>query len=196
MGFRIRKSVKIAPGIKLNIGKKGVNSVSIGGHGYTKNISKKGTRTTISAKRTGISYTNYKPYNKDKNVPKESKIERATNKLTELAGKYRECPIDNKQDKIKLPKIIWKEFIITGLFGIATIIFIPMAAFMLISALVTLCTLLFNKQCWAQMFQCKAIKAYHFGDNQNCIRWCESSLRNKEYESTRRLMEIAKQEIS
>ena len=196
MGFRIRKSVKIAPGIKLNIGKKGINSVSVGGHGYTKNISKKGTRTTISAKGTGISYTNYKPYNKDKNVPKESKVERTANRITELAERYRECPIDNKQDKIKLPKIIWREIIITGLLIVATIIFIPMVVFAMISAIVLLFTLLNNKQCWAQAFQYKAIKAYHFRDNKSCIRWCESSLRNKEYESTRRLLEIAQQEIS
>jgi len=197
MGFRIRKSVKIAPGVKLNIGKKGINSVSIGGHGYTKNISKHGTRTTVGIPGTGISYTNYKRNNNTpKSVPKESKVERATNRITELAEKYRDCPIDNKEDKIKLPKIIWREIIITGLLIVATVIFIPMVAFAMISAIVLLFTLLNNKQCWAQAFQYKAIKAYHFRDNKSCIRWCESSLRNKEYESTRRLLEIAQQEIS
>lgn len=193
MGFKIRKSVKIAPGIKLNIGKRGINSVSIGGKGYTKNIGKHGTRTTVGIPGTGISYSKYKKYDAK---PKESKIERTTNRIAELAKRYRECPIDNKEDKIKLPKIIWKEIIITVVLFIAMFIFIPLAVFTLISAVVLLFTLLFNKQYWAKIFQCKAIKAYHFGDNHSCIRWCESSLRNKEYKSTRRLLELAKQEIS
>lgn len=34
MGLRIRKSIKIAPGVRLNIGKKS-SSVSVGGHGVT-----------------------------------------------------------------------------------------------------------------------------------------------------------------
>ncbi len=41
MGLRFRKSVKIAPGIRVNFGKKG-SSLSIGGRGATVNISKKG----------------------------------------------------------------------------------------------------------------------------------------------------------
>lgn len=56
MGFRFRKSVKIAPGVRINVGKKG-SSVSIGGKGATVNFSKKGTRTTVGIPGTGISYT-------------------------------------------------------------------------------------------------------------------------------------------
>jgi|WetSurSiteA1Bulk_404760.scaffolds.fasta_scaffold00013_45 uncharacterized membrane protein len=56
MGFRFRKSIKIAPGVRVNIGKKG-SSVSIGGKGATVNVSKKGTRTTVGIPGTGISYS-------------------------------------------------------------------------------------------------------------------------------------------
>lgn len=54
MAFRFRKSVKIAPGIRLNIGKKGI-STSIGGRGATVNISKRGTRVTTGLPGTGLS---------------------------------------------------------------------------------------------------------------------------------------------
>jgi uncharacterized protein DUF4236 len=56
MGFRFRKSIKILPGIRLNVGKKGINSVSVGGRGATTNIGKHGTHTTYSIPGTGISY--------------------------------------------------------------------------------------------------------------------------------------------
>jgi Protein of unknown function (DUF4236) len=56
MGFRFRKSIKILPGVRLNVGKKGINSVSVGGHGATTNIGRHGTHTTYSIPGTGISY--------------------------------------------------------------------------------------------------------------------------------------------
>jgi hypothetical protein len=56
MGFRFRKSIKVLPGIRLNVGKHGINSLSIGGHGVTTNIGKHGTHTTYSIPGTGISY--------------------------------------------------------------------------------------------------------------------------------------------
>lgn len=55
MGFRFRKSVKIAPGVKLNLSKSG-GSLSIGGRGATANISSKGVRSTYTIPGTGISY--------------------------------------------------------------------------------------------------------------------------------------------
>jgi hypothetical protein len=56
MGFRFSKSIKIAPGVRINIGKKG-SSVSIGKKGATVNLSKKGIRTTLGIPGTGISYS-------------------------------------------------------------------------------------------------------------------------------------------
>lgn len=54
MAFRFRKSVKIAPGVRLNFSKSGV-STSIGKRGATVNISKRGTRITAGLPGTGIS---------------------------------------------------------------------------------------------------------------------------------------------
>ena len=56
MGFRFRRSIRIAPGIHLNIGKSGL-STSIGGKGATINIGERGTRGTVGLPGTGISYS-------------------------------------------------------------------------------------------------------------------------------------------
>lgn len=57
MGFRFRKSAKIAPGVKLNFGKKSVG-MSIGGkYGGVSFNSKTGARVRASAPGTGLSYS-------------------------------------------------------------------------------------------------------------------------------------------
>jgi hypothetical protein len=64
MGFRFRRSIKILPGLKVNLGKTGFTSVSVGGHGLTTNYGKKGTRTTVGLPGTGLSYSTYSPKQK------------------------------------------------------------------------------------------------------------------------------------
>lgn len=57
MGLNFRKSFKIAPGIKMNIGKKGVG-LSFGTKGARYSINSSGRRTkTIGIPGTGISYS-------------------------------------------------------------------------------------------------------------------------------------------
>lgn len=57
MGMRFRKSIKIAPGVKLNLGKKSAG-ISIGNkYGGVSINSRTGTRARISAPGTGLSYT-------------------------------------------------------------------------------------------------------------------------------------------
>lgn len=74
MGFNFRKSFKIAPGVRLNVGKKGISSVSVGPRGAKVNIGKKGTRTTVSAPGTGLSYSKYSAYqNQDHHQGEDSK---------------------------------------------------------------------------------------------------------------------------
>jgi hypothetical protein len=68
MGFNFRKSIKIVPGVRLNITKKGVSSVSLGGKGMRVNLGKKGTRTTVGMPGTGLSYSSFSP----KQVKKET----------------------------------------------------------------------------------------------------------------------------
>lgn len=57
MGFNFRKSIKIMPGLTLNLGKKS-SSISIGPRGAKLNINSKGKkRLTTSIPGTGLSYT-------------------------------------------------------------------------------------------------------------------------------------------
>lgn len=53
--FRFRRSLRIAPGVRLNVSKTG-SSVSFGGRGATLNVSRRGTRTTIGLPGSGLSY--------------------------------------------------------------------------------------------------------------------------------------------
>ncbi|RME56628.1 DUF4236 domain-containing protein [Candidatus Parcubacteria bacterium] len=52
MGFRFRKSIKIAPGVRVNVGKRGVSSISVG----KTNIGKRGVYQNINIPGTGVSY--------------------------------------------------------------------------------------------------------------------------------------------
>lgn len=57
MAFRFRKSIKLAPGVKLNLGKKSVG-VSVGGkYGGVSYNSRNGARARVSAPGTGLSYS-------------------------------------------------------------------------------------------------------------------------------------------
>lgn len=56
MGFRIRKRVKLMPGVHLNLSNRGI-STSVGVKGATVNIGKTGTRLTTGIPGSGISHT-------------------------------------------------------------------------------------------------------------------------------------------
>jgi Protein of unknown function (DUF4236) len=56
MAFLFRRSIKIAPGLRLNFGKRGV-SASAGPRGATINVSQAGVRATTSLPGTGLSYS-------------------------------------------------------------------------------------------------------------------------------------------
>ena len=72
MGFRFRKSIKILPGLKLNLTHKGITSASIGKPGASLNIGKKGTRTSIGIPGTGLSYSKHHPYTNKPNTLQNS----------------------------------------------------------------------------------------------------------------------------
>jgi hypothetical protein len=56
MGLRFRKSIRIMPGVRLNLGLRGT-SLSIGRRGITYSIGANGSRVTLSVPGTGVSYT-------------------------------------------------------------------------------------------------------------------------------------------
>lgn len=71
MGIRFRKSFKVAPGVRLNVGKKS-SSISFGGKGIRTSISTSGKRThTVGIPGTGISHVST-------SGGKRSKAKRAT----------------------------------------------------------------------------------------------------------------------
>lgn len=197
MGFRIRRSIKIAPGVKLNVGKKGINSVSIGGHGFTKNIGRNGTRTTVSAKGTGISYTNYKPYKKkDKKDPNKLDVGQkiAKNVINaelrfndELPCEIEKIKFFSKAMKIELAATIF--FCILGFVQIAMIVFaMPFLLAFLFSTI-------FNKRGRANTAQFYAIKSYKFSKWKKCVDYCNKSLKLVDNESTRKLRDYAQENI-
>jgi hypothetical protein len=56
MGFRFRKSIKLFPGVRINLSKTGA-STSIGSPGATVNLSRRGVRGTVGIPGTGLSYS-------------------------------------------------------------------------------------------------------------------------------------------
>lgn len=72
MGFKFKKSIKIAPGVKLNLNKKSA-SISFGVRGLRKTYSTSGRKTsTVGIPGTGLYYTDVK----NKKTAKEKNIDR------------------------------------------------------------------------------------------------------------------------
>lgn len=55
MGIRFRKSLRVMPGVKLNVSRSGL-STSIGGPGASINLGSKGARANVGLPGTGLSY--------------------------------------------------------------------------------------------------------------------------------------------
>jgi hypothetical protein len=55
MGFRFRRSIRIAPGLRVNVGKRGV-SLSAGVRGASVTVGSRGTYTNVGIPGTGLSY--------------------------------------------------------------------------------------------------------------------------------------------
>ena len=55
MGFRLRQSIKLFRGVRINLSKSGV-SASVGESGATLNFSSRGTRATVGLPGSGLSY--------------------------------------------------------------------------------------------------------------------------------------------
>jgi hypothetical protein len=68
VGFRFRKSIKILPGVRLNLSKSGI-STSLGGPGASINISPRGTRKTVGLPGSGMSYSTFSSHQSSSNPP-------------------------------------------------------------------------------------------------------------------------------
>ena len=67
MATRFRKTIKLAPGVKLNVGKKGA-SVSVGGRGAHVTLHPKHTTTSTSIPGTGIGWSERRRHSGSGNV--------------------------------------------------------------------------------------------------------------------------------
>ncbi|GEO80633.1 DUF4236 domain-containing protein [Pararhodospirillum oryzae] len=56
MGFRFRQSIRLAPGLRLNLGKRGT-SLTVGRPGASVNLGRQGARATVGLPGTGLSYS-------------------------------------------------------------------------------------------------------------------------------------------
>lgn len=55
MGFRFRRSIKILPGVRVNLSKSGISTSRV--PGATVNIGTRGTKATVGLPGTGFSYS-------------------------------------------------------------------------------------------------------------------------------------------
>lgn len=61
MGLRVRKDVRLLPGVRLNLSKSGA-SLSLGGRGLSVNLGRDGVRTTAGVPGSGLSYSTRAPW--------------------------------------------------------------------------------------------------------------------------------------
>ena len=102
MGLRFRKSIKIAPGVKLNLNKKSA-SITLGGKGVHHTISTTGKKTTsVGIPGTGIYYTESSG-GKKSNAGKNTNVKGSCN-YSESGGFD---PNDNKNNKKWYQKTGW-----------------------------------------------------------------------------------------
>ena len=62
MGWRFRKSVKVFPGVRVNLGRDGISSVSAGGRDARVSVGKRGVRQTVSLPGSGLSYSTFEAH--------------------------------------------------------------------------------------------------------------------------------------
>lgn len=104
MGLRFRKSIKIAPGVKLNIGKKSIG-LSAGAKGAHVSINSKGRVTkSIGIPGTGVSYVSSSKIGKSKksvssNTAKASYAASAENEQSSATSNVSSEPKEKKGEK-------------------------------------------------------------------------------------------------
>ncbi len=114
MGLRFRKSFKVAPGVRVNVGKKSVG-VSVGGKGFRKSVNTSGRVTTsIGVPGTGLSYVDTKSMNSKKNKSSSKRASATVASTSSVHSSAATAAASNSvqnvavQSKEKQPKIVAK----------------------------------------------------------------------------------------
>jgi hypothetical protein len=71
MGLRVRKSFKLAPGVRLKFGKR-ATSLALDGKGLTLNVGKKGARSSVPGRRRRAIYSWHAAYSPKGGVPPQN----------------------------------------------------------------------------------------------------------------------------
>ncbi|WP_298491262.1 DUF4236 domain-containing protein [uncultured Maritimibacter sp.] len=90
--MRYRKSIKIMPGVRVNLSKSGI-STSVGGRGATVNVSKRAIRSTLSVPGTGLSWSSTSGWTESQRSLQTDEIEHlriAASKAIEAVSKEAE----------------------------------------------------------------------------------------------------------
>lgn len=112
LGLRFRKSFKIAPGVRVNVGKKSVG-MSVGGKGLRYSVNSSGRRTsTVGIPGTGVSYSttsSSRTYKTEayKRRSALSKLEREQQKLEEQ--EYNQLQVDLYNNRLEQIRSIHHE---------------------------------------------------------------------------------------
>jgi hypothetical protein len=97
MGFRFRRSIRLLPGLRLNLSGSGA-SVSVGPRGLKYTVGKNGTRITTGISGTGISWSEYTPHAKpsvETRVEAGSRIKPLLREPFPVPGETTLAPIEN-----------------------------------------------------------------------------------------------------
>lgn len=151
MGLRFRKSVKIAPGVRLNIGKKSVG-VSAGVKGYRKSINSSGRVTTsIGTPVSGVSYVKTENLKSKSKKPASSRVSSTATAASSSASSPAVAPAPVKvqkaavQPKEKLPKttaVLWERpdasFVVFGVVALAGAVFLFASSHVIFSVVAAL----------------------------------------------------------
>lgn len=149
MGLRFRKSVKIAPGVRLNIGKKSVG-VSAGVKGYRKSINSSGRVTTsIGTPVAGVSYVkteNFKTKKKKAASNRASSTAAAANSSVvtpaSVSSKVQKAAVQPKEKLPKTTAVLQERpdasFVVFGVVALAGAVFLFASSHVIFSVVAAL----------------------------------------------------------
>lgn len=159
MGMKFRKSFKIAPGVKVNIGKKSTG-VSIGGkYGGVSINSKTGTKARVSAPGTGMSYTTKVGGKTDGSSKTAAEIE--GDEFLDKIDQTIEKGVKNYEKNRKAMSIISPIFIFVFVFlGCAVPLFYALAAIVFVYSIWWWKTAAKSLGCSEKQYQTDSIKPY------------------------------------
>lgn len=95
MGLRVKKSIKIAPGVKVNLGKKSAG-ITLGGKGFHYTVNSSGRKTTtVGIPGTGLSYSSTSRKKHSNAQAKRKQLERERQKAAKDKEKQKQLELEH-----------------------------------------------------------------------------------------------------